>query len=252
MHITVAFTPPSPPAHSKRHHKQHFAAHLGDPDTIETLVIRGGDLAARTALKGKSPLHIASGHAETRAVQDLLLRWGADETQLDGCGRSASDIAGALKNVFERGHRHAEKVARIKVLLANASRDRRWIRRRAVVMLVSRLREEIAVARQLNSSRAESKGGKKRGGGAAAGAAGVASDGAAAGEPAATRAGLVAATAAAAEEGREALWDVIRRNAASGEHQASLPQGMEALRDAIIRLGGEDDVGIFRSVVGFL
>lgn len=220
--------------------------------TIETLATRGGDLTARTALKGKSPLHIAAGHAEAGAVQDLLLRWGADETQLDGRGRSASDIAGALKNVFERGHRHAETVERIKVLLANAPRDRRWIRRRSVVMLVSRIRGEIAVARERSSSRAkDSKGAKKRGGGATAGAG---PEGA--GEPAGHKTGQIAAAAATAAEEREALWDFMRRSAGAGAagapQQASLLHGMEAFRDAVIRLGGEDDVSIFRSVVGFL
>lgn len=127
------------------------------------------------------------------------------------------------------------------------------MRRRAVVMLVSRLREEIARER---SSRAESKAAKKRGGGGTtatpAAAAGAAEEPAAKAEPLST----------AAEE-REALWDVMRRSnssvwgcsadgASAAEQQASLPHGMEAFRDAVFRLGGEDDVGIFRSVVGFL
>eukprot|EP00752_Nemacystus_decipiens_P005608 g5076.t1 len=234
----------------------HFAAHLGDSATIETLVTRGGDLTARTAHKGKSPLHIAAGHAEAGAVQDLLLRWGADETQLDGRGRSAFDIAGTLKNVFERGRRHSEKVERVKLLLANAPRDRRWIRRRAVVMLVSRIRGEIAIARERRCRTAESKGAKKRGGGAAAAAAGAGVNGA--GETAGQRGDQLAASApasaAAAAEDHDVLWDVMRNgaSAASGEEQARLPHGMEAFRDAVFRLGGEDDEGIFRSVVGFL
>lgn len=175
-----------------------------------------------------------------------MLRWGADETQLDGRGRSASDIAGALKNVFERGHRHAEEVERIRVLLANAPKDRRWIRRRAVVMLVSRLRGEIARGR---SSREESNGAKKRGGAAATAAGG--------GEAAAEGGQL-----AAAAEQEEALRDAARGNdggvrdfadgATDGEVASSLPHGMEAFRQVVFRLGGEDDMDIFRSVVGFL
>ncbi|CAM9456085.1 unnamed protein product, partial [Hapterophycus canaliculatus] len=123
---------------------QHFAALRGDPATIEALVTRGGDLSARTNKGHKSPLHIAAGHAQTLAVRELVLRWGADETQLDGRGRSASDIAGALTNVFDRRHRHAEEVERIRVMLANAPAERRWNRRRAVVIVVSRLRGKIA------------------------------------------------------------------------------------------------------------
>lgn len=188
-----------------------------------------------------------------------MLRWGADEAQLDGRGRSASDIAGALKNVFERGHRHAEKVKRIKVLLANAPRDRRWIRRRAVVMLVSRLRGEISRERSGRRS-GETSAAKKRGGGAADGAAGTGAPTPAVAELAA-QAGQAAAAALETQKEEQALCGVMRR--ASGgmetcddgvavERPASLPQGMEAFRDVVLRLGAEDDVGIFRSVVGFL
>jgi len=196
----------------------------------------GGDVSARTALKGKSPLHIAAGHAETQAVQELLLRWGADEKQLDGGGRSASDVAGALKNVFDRGHRHAEQVERIKAMLASAPRDRRWIRRRAVVMLVSRLRREIGRERYGGSA-------KKRGGWP---------DGSteAAEQTAATAKAAIAATTEAVQE---ALGDVRLEVSVGGSVGACpLPSGLEAFRDAVIRLGSEDDVGIFRTVVGFL
>lgn len=229
---------------------------------------RGGDVTARTTLKGKSPLHIAAGHAETRAVQELVLRWGADETQLDGRGRSASDIAGALKNVFDRGHRHAEQVERIKVVLASAPADRRWIRRRAVVMLVSRLRGEITRQRSKQSEKESnnSAGAKKRGGGTGAteGAAEAApkAAAAAAAEAGAAEAGAVEvveldkdALVGGEGNGNSSLENIAGGGAAvtGGERRASsLPNGMEPFRDAVIRLAGEDDEGVFRSVVGFL
>ncbi len=229
---------------------QHFAAHRGDSATLEVLVTGGGDVSARTALKGKSPLHVAAGHAETQAVQELLLRWGADEKQLDGGGRSPSDVAGALKNVFDRGHRHAERVERIKAMLASAPRDRRWIRRRAVVMLVSRLRQEIGRERQVGGS-----GSAKKRGGLPEGSAEAAEQAAAAQAAAAQ-----AAVAAATEAVQEALGDVRLEvsggggggGGGDGGDASSLPAGMEAFREAVIRLGSEDDVGIFRTVVGFL
>lgn len=225
---------------------------------------RGGDVRAKTIIKGKSPLHIAAGHAETRAVQELVLRWGADETQLDGRGRSASDIAGALKNVFDRGQRHAEQVERIKVVLASAPADRRWIRRRAVVMLVCRLRGEIArERRQAERESNNHSGAKKRGSGSGA------TEGATETVP---NAAAAAAAAVVVEQEKNALGGVkaiisssSTRNGGlqkvagggaavtGGERRTSaLPNGMEAFKDAVLRLAGEDDEDVFRSVVGFL
>lgn len=220
---------------------QHFAAHGGDPATIEALVTRGADLSARTTLKGKSPLHIAAGHAQTRAVQELVLRWGADETQLDGRGRSASDIVGVLKNVFDRGAGHAEEVERIKVMLANAPADRRWNRRRDVVMLVSRLRGKIARERSLQETSSNAV--KKRG----SGVDGTEAAAAAVLDPVLVvgRDGLGGRGADAEPGGESAAMRV-------GEQQASAPAGMEAFHDAVTRLAGEDDIGVFRSVVSFL
>ena len=81
-------------------------------------------MAARTSLKGSSPLHIAAGHAGVCAVQELLLRWGADEAALDARGQSPWDVAGKLKYVFDRDHRHEEEVRMIRLMLANAPADR--------------------------------------------------------------------------------------------------------------------------------
>ncbi|CAM9321672.1 unnamed protein product [Ectocarpus sp. 4 AP-2014] len=224
----------------------HFAAHGGDPATIEALVTRGAELSARTTLKGKSPLHIAAGHAQTRAVQELVLRWGADETQLDGRGRSASDIVGVLKNVFDRGDGHAEEVERIKVMLANAPADRRWNRRRDVVMLVSRLRGKIARERSLQETSSSSSAVKKRGSGVDAT------------EVAAAAVLLDPAVLVVGNDGvggRGADVELLAGESAAvtvGEQQASAPVGMETFRDAVTRLAGEDDIGVFRSVVSFL
>ena len=243
-------------------HTQHFAAHRGDPATLEVLVAGGGNVSARTALKRSTPLHIAAGHAEERAVQELLLRWGANEELLDGGGRSPSDVAGALKNVFDRGHRHAEQVERVKAMLANAPRDRRWIRRRAVVMLVFRLRREIGRERYSIGGGGGGGGGgpppacisaKKRGGWPWPPGEGS-TERAAEHAAAAQAAGAAGGVAATAEAVREALGYVrlgVSERGCDGD-PSSLPSGMEAFRDAVIRLGSEDDVGIFRTVVGFL
>lgn len=181
-----------------------------------------------------------------RAVQELVLRWGADETQLDGRGRSASDIVGVLKNVFDRGAGHPEEVERIKVMLANAPADRRWNRRRDVVMLVSRLRGKIARERSLQETGSSSSAVKKRGSGVDA------TDVAAAAvllDPA------VLVVGGDGVGGRGADAELLGGESAAvrvGEQQASAPVGMETFRDAVTRLAGEDDIGVFRSVVSFL
>lgn len=196
----------------------HFAAHSGDLEAIEALVVRGGDLSARTSLKGSTPLHIAAGHCETRAVQELLVRWGGDETALDTRGLSASDVAGQLKNVFDRGARHEEDVQLIRAMLANAPADRNWIRRRFVVILVDRERARISRERSCGG------GAKKRGqqqqqqqGGAGGGGGGEAS---------------------AMELG--------------GELERDWSCGMKAFRHAVLQLAETDDECIFRSVVSFV
>lgn len=197
-----------------------------------------------------------------------MLRWGADETQLDGRGRSASDIAGALTNVFDRGHRHAEEVERIRVMLANAPAERRWNRRRAVVIVVSRLRGNIA--RERSWSREAEKSGesggdggggiisnaaKKRGSGggvegvAAAAAAAVAS----VVDATAVVVGVDEAVGGAQQLAVESGFAVAAVNGGENQQQPlPLPCGMEAFRDAVVRLAREDDEGVFRSVVSFL
>lgn len=176
---------------------------------IEALVSLGGDLNARTSLKGSTPLHIAAGHAQVRAVQELLLRWGANEAALDARGQSASDVAGHLKYVFDRGHRHEEGVQVIRLMLANAPADRSWIRRRAVMMLVSRERSRI-LRERMHCGYAG--GSKKRG-----------------------------------AEGAHDDAPVV-----SVVEVGELSAGMVAFRDAVVRLAGMDDEGIFRSVISFL
>ncbi|CAM9480758.1 unnamed protein product [Scytosiphon promiscuus] len=252
----------------------HFAALRGDPATIEALVVRGGDLSARTNKGHKSPLHIAAGHAQTLAVRELVFRWGADETQLDGRGRSASDIAGALTNVFDRGHRHAEEVERIQVMLANAPAERRWNRRRAVVMVVSRLRGNIARERSWSRSDREAEQSSESGGGGTSNAAKKRGGGGPEGPPVASAvsSAVVDLAAAAAAEALTVIDELVGSSqlerecdhaaaaaaaaAASGgeQHMQLFPPlcGMEEFRGAVVRLAREDDEGVFRSVVSFL
>lgn len=189
--------------------------------------MRGGNLSARTSLKGSSPLHIAAGHVEARAVQELLLRWGADETALDARGQTPSDVAGHLKYVFDRGHRHEEEVEVIRTMLNTAPADRNWTRRRVMMMIVSREKSRISRER----GRLES-GAKKRG--AQGGDGSVSSLGV--GE-------IYCVGSIGTNNGMEV-----------GEHEGveSLPREMAAVRDAVVRLAEMDDEGIFRSVVSFL
>lgn len=216
---------PSSGPSSNPQNLQHFAAHGGNVEAIEALVLRGGDLNARTSLKGSSPLHIAAGHAKTRAVQELLLRWGADETALDARGQTALDVAGQLKYVFDRGHKHEEQVELVRHMLANAPADKRWIRRRVVMVLVSR--EKTRMSRERDGR--EKSGVKKRGG--EGGGHDVATVGCGAGNGGGT-----------AEAGDQVA------ECAGGE----LTGRVLAFRDALVRLAGMDDEDIFRSVVSFL
>ena len=132
---------------------QHFACHKGNVGAIEALVARGGDLKARTSLKGSTPLHIAAGFLNRAAVKDLLLRWGADEAALDARGQTPSDVAGQLRCVIDLGQQHQEATQLIRFMLANAPADRSWIRRRIVMMLVSRERTRLSQERMRRLSK---------------------------------------------------------------------------------------------------
>lgn len=189
---------------------------------IETLVVRGGDLAAKTSLKGSSPLHIAAGHAGVGAVQELLLRWGADEGALDARGQSPWDVAGKLKYVFDRDHRHEEEVRLIQQMLANAPADRNWNRRKGVMMLVNRQRSSAGRERARNDSAAKKRGAEGPGEGGGGGVHDLVAGGG-------TEKG-----GAFAKEGK------------------GLEGGMEAFREAVTRLADTDDAGIFRGIIGFI
>lgn len=191
---------------------------------IEVLVARGGDLVARTSLKGSSPLHIAAGHARVCAVQELLLRWGADEAALDARGQSPWDVAGKLKYVFDRDHRHEEEVRMIRLMLANAPADRNWNRRRGVMMLVARERSRAGRVRS-DASVAKKRGAEGGGEGGGVGVHDLASSGRGEAEPGRSE----------AKEGREGMFG-----------------GMEVFREAVVRLADTDDAGIFRGIIGFL
>lgn len=219
---------------------QHFAAHVGDVEAIEALVVRGGNLSARAGLKGETPLHIAAGYADSRAVKELIQRWEADETALDARGQSAHDIAGHLIYNFDRGHRHEEEVQLIRTILENAPAEKKWMRRRAGVMLVTRERQRFSRERL----RLAESGAKKRG---AQGGDGVPDVIAAAPPVAVVNGGSVAK-----EEAATPTTQFVEGGEGEGGGGGLLSPGMVLFRDAVLRLAEMDDEGIFRTVIGFL
>lgn len=182
-------------------------------EVIEALIIRGGDLEARTSLKGSTPLHIAAGHLNQCAVKELLLRWGADETAPDARGQTPSEVVGQLKH----DQRYDEGVQVIRFMLANAPADRSWMRRRTVMMLVCRERTRLSQERMHRFP-------KKRGGHVTEGV---------------NTGKLIGAGSK----------DVGGGHAVDG---TELSVGMTAFRDAVLRLAGMDDQSVFWSVMSFL
>ncbi|CAN0328143.1 unnamed protein product, partial [Laminaria digitata] len=83
----------------------------------------------------RSRLHIAARQGGTMGASeavDLLLRWGADESELDDNGNTAADVIGA--EVREDESLAADDADRVRELLANDPADRAW-RRRGLLLL---------------------------------------------------------------------------------------------------------------------
>ncbi len=85
---------------------------------------------------GSTPLQCAALKAgekhEAAGVVDILLRSGADETEVDDEGDTAADVVG--NHVEEQLESLAEDVERVRNLLANAPVDRAWRRRGYLVL----------------------------------------------------------------------------------------------------------------------
>lgn len=83
-------------------------------------------------------LHVVCSMSLERmeATVSLLLRWGADETALDGDGKTPADLVNLNGDCDEP--LSPEDVERVRLLLARAPAQRAWRRRGWLVMLVSR------------------------------------------------------------------------------------------------------------------
>ena len=88
---------------------------------------------------GDTPLHQAcfGRRKGLRAVVDLLLRWGADETALNSDGGSAEEMFGMDKDEDDDIDNTAkqDEIDRTRLLLSRAPADRAWRRRGSLIML---------------------------------------------------------------------------------------------------------------------
>lgn len=122
------------------------AANQGSFEALRALVGHGADLNAKDA-RGSTALHWAAasvGDAPSAVdVVDFLLRSGADESLTDGKGILPADVVGQSRwDDFGE-----DKVEHVRQLLAKAPADRRWRRRRPLLLSIARhLRDELLSA----------------------------------------------------------------------------------------------------------
>ncbi|CAM9796013.1 unnamed protein product [Laminaria digitata] len=96
--------------------------------------LQGGEVDRRC----DPPIHLATeqgGRQGAAEVVDLLLRWGADEFELDDDGNTAAEVVGA--DVLEE-QSLARDANRVSDLLANAPADRTWRRRGLLLLCLAR------------------------------------------------------------------------------------------------------------------
>ena len=84
----------------------------------------GADVNARSVSDGNTPLHFASEKMSLSRV-DILLRAGADETAVNGEGKTPADVIGRRADFWVAN----EDGDKIRTLLVNAPRERAWSRR---------------------------------------------------------------------------------------------------------------------------
>ncbi|CAM9361966.1 unnamed protein product, partial [Laminaria digitata] len=125
----------------------HFAATHLSPQITLALLRHGAPVQA---LQGdgvgpcnEQPLHVAArkgGMEGAAEVVDLLLRWGADESELNRGGKTAVQVVGDTADAD-----------RVRELLANAPADRAWRRRGLLLLCLARnrsMRISTRVARE--------------------------------------------------------------------------------------------------------
>lgn len=113
---------------------------------------------------GQTPLIFTAWQARMPCADELvgdLLRFGADETMVDGEGKTAADHAGRFP--MRMPYDIEENVDRvIKLLLANAPADRAWRRRGLLLLCVARRRRERLQSTRINSVQIQSENGRPK------------------------------------------------------------------------------------------
>lgn len=110
----------------------HAAAYGGTPDAISVLVNAGARIEARGRISSRTPLHEACARLRAASVKQLL-DLGADECAVDSDGQTPGDIVGKGMHPAEVMDPNIEFF--VCHLLDNALKDRRWRRRRFLVLL---------------------------------------------------------------------------------------------------------------------
>ena len=159
----------------------HLAAEYNEAEAIDVLVEAGANTEAQAEC-GATPLHFAAGNLNLDAstallkhgananapdyylhtplystvgragsrgaaeVVGLLLRSGADDTNIDGSGESAADV---VATVVKAETSFPEDVERVLELLADAPADRAW-RRRGYLVLCRALPDRVQQAQQIS------------------------------------------------------------------------------------------------------
>lgn len=118
----------------------HLAARRGAVQAASLLLEAGARVDARTR-DGSTPLHLACTHLKLSAVR-LLLRHDADETSLNGAGETPSSVVASFQAELDRDE---ELVNRIMKVLAEAPAERAWRRRGWLVMTRTRSQREEAL-----------------------------------------------------------------------------------------------------------
>ena len=121
----------------------HVSATLGRPGPISVLVEGGADLEAGGNISGRTPLHEACACLRPEAVKRLL-DLGASELAADADGRTPGALVGEFLTEEDRmtdpGVPGREES--IRRLLDGAPKERRWRRRRPLLLL--RWRHRVA------------------------------------------------------------------------------------------------------------
>ena len=138
----------------------YFAAGVNSTETMTALLRRGADVA-KTCSRGRTPLHCAilRRKADLEQTVDILLRWGASETAVDGAGRTPADMFEGRRASTDNPCSAAE-VGRVRALLAGAPADRAWRRRCWLVMLRSRAEKERLARLGGGNSGSQAEGGR--------------------------------------------------------------------------------------------